>query len=172
MGWRRAARYGMLRIVRLSDTTHKIALGLAFGTLISCTPLVGTHFIQAGFLAYIFRANIFAALMATFIGNPWTFPFMWWAAISFGSFLFTSIGLDAARSVPKDINFHIVWDIMMHEPLRIFLPWFVGSYLFLIILTPVFYFGYYHLVRGAKLARKKARTRKLHRAIKEITGQR
>lgn len=171
MGWRRAVRYAMLRIIRLSDATHKIALGLTFGTLVSFTPFVGTHFIQAGFFAYIFRANVLSALIGTFVGNPWTFPFMWWSAISFGSFLFRLFGLPAEDSLPADINFHVVWEIAKHEPLRIFLPWCLGSYLMGILASPFMYFGFYYLVRAAKAARKKAREHKLHRAVREVTGQ-
>lgn len=171
MGWRRATKYVVLRTIRLSDATHKIALGLTFGTLVSFTPFVGTHFIQAGFFAYIFRANILAALIGTFIGNPWTLPFMWWSAITFGSFLFKLFGLPAKDSLPSDINFHIVWDIITHEPLRIFLPWCVGSYLIWFLIGPLLYFGFYYSVRGAKAARKRAREHKLHRVARQVTGQ-
>lgn len=171
MGWRRATKYVILRIIRLSDATHKIALGLTLGTLVSFTPFLGTHFLQAGFFAYIFRANILAALIGTFVGNPWTLPFMWWAAINFGSFLFKLIGLPARDSLPAEIDFHIVWNIITHEPMRIFLPWCVGSYLLWVCIGPFVYIGFYYAVQGAKAARKKAREHKLHRVAREVTGQ-
>ena len=69
MGWKRTYKYVKFRLVRLSDTTHKIALGLAFGVSVSFTPLLGTHFIQAGILAYLFRANLLSAIIGTFIGG-------------------------------------------------------------------------------------------------------
>ena len=171
MGWLRAVRYTKMRIIRLSDSSHKIALGLSIGTAISFTPIVGTHFIQAGFLGYMFRANFLASLLGTFMGNPWTFPFMWWAAISLGSFLFQLFGFPADVSLPEHVNFPIIWDIIKHQPVRIFAPWFVGGYLLGLLTVPLTYFPFYYTISGAKLARKKARERKIHRLAKGVTGQ-
>ena len=171
MGWLRAARYTKHRIIRLSDTSRKIALGLSIGTGISFTPIVGTHFIQAGFIAYLTRSNFLASLLGTFAGNPWTFPFMWWAAISFGSFLFQLIGLPASTALPDHVSFPIIWEIIKHEPLRIFAPWLVGGYLLGLMSMVITYPAYYQLVKGAKVARKKAKQRKLHKVAKGMTGQ-
>lgn len=176
MGWVRAGTYIKHRVIRLSDSNHKIALGLSFGTAISFTPIVGTHFIQAGILSYIFRGNLIASLIGTFAGNPWTFPFMWWAAISFGSYLFGLLGLPAQDTMPEEVTLSIMWEIIKHEPLRIFLPWAAGGYLLGILSMIVTYPFYFNIVKGAKIARdktrKKARMRKLHKTAKEITGQR
>ena len=92
MGWLRAGKYVKHRVLRLSDSEQKIAAGLAIGTSISFTPIVGTHFIQAGIIAYISRTNILAACIGTFAGNPWTFPFMWWSAIFTGTYIFSLLG--------------------------------------------------------------------------------
>ena len=171
MGWIRACKYAKLRIIRLSDSSQKIALGLAIGAGISFTPLVGTHFIQAGLIAYLLRANILAALIGTFTGTPWTFPFMWWAAMSFGSFLFELIGLPASATLPDEINLTIIWELIKNEPLRIFAPWAVGGYLIAFLSIPLTYPLFFPLIKGAKKARKKAKERNLHRIAKEVTGQ-
>ena len=171
MGWLRAIKYTRLRIIRLSDSSHKIAAGLAIGVSISFTPLVGTHFIQAGLLSYTFRTNFLASLIGTFAGNPWTFPFMWWAAISLGSFLFGVMGLPAGTALPDDMSFSILWEIAKHEPLRIFLPWLLGGYLIALLSWPINYIFFYNVVKGAKSARRKARLRKVHKVAKELTGQ-
>lgn len=172
MGWKRTYKYIKYRLVRLSDSTHKIALGLAIGCGISFTPLVGTHFIQAGFLAYIFRANLLAAIIGTFVGNPWTFPFMWWTAISFGSFLFGVLGLPANTALPEEMNFSILWELITNEPMRIFLPWLLGGYIAAIICVPIAYYIFYRFVGAAKQARSKARLRRVHLTAQEMTGQR
>ena len=171
MGWMRTYKYVKYRLVRLSDSSHKIALGLAFGVAISFTPLVGTHFIQAAFLAYLFGGNLLSAIIGTFVGNPWTFPFMWWASISFGAFLFGLLGLPASASLPDEVNFSILWDLLWHDPLRIFLPWLVGGYLAALICIPIAYSIFYRLVAAAKRARSKARLRKVHKLAREMTGQ-
>ncbi|MFP4314080.1 MAG: DUF2062 domain-containing protein [Alphaproteobacteria bacterium] len=172
MGWKRTYKYIKYRLVRLSDSTHKIALGLAIGCGVSFTPLVGTHFIQAGFVTYILRGNVLAAIIGTFVGNPWTFPFMWWTAISFGSFLFSVIGLPAETALPEEVNFSILWDLITHEPLRIFLPWLMGGYIAAIICAFATYYFFYRIVGAAKIARSKARLRRVHKAAQELTGQR
>lgn len=171
MGWWRAAKYTHHRIVRLSDTSHKIAGGLAIGAAISFSPLVGTHFIQAGAIAYLFRMNIMASFVGTFVGNPWTFPFIWWGSIKFGGYLFTVLGLPAAESLPETINWSVVWDMITNEPLRVFLPWMLGGYILATLVTFPAYLFYYNFVKAAKLARSKARLRRLHKIAMEVTGQ-
>lgn len=171
MGWARACIYTKHRIIRLSDSSQKIALGLAIGVGISFTPILGTHFIQAGLLAYLLRANFLAALVGTFAGNPWTFPFMWWAAISLGSFLFGLFGLPTSAALPDAASFSVIWDLMTSAPLRVFAPWFVGGYLIAIFSIPFTYLLAYKFVSGAKAARRRAREQKLHRLAREVTGQ-
>lgn len=171
MGWMRAIKYTRLRLIRLSDSSHNIALGLSIGVAISFTPLLGTHFIQAGLICYAVRANFISSLIGTFAGNPWTFPFMWWAGISLGSYLFNLFGLPAESALPDDITLGIVWDLIKNDPFRIFAPWFVGGYLLGLMSIAVTYLPFYHMVNGAKIARKKARERGIHRAAKDVTGQ-
>lgn len=171
MGWKRATSYVRHRIIRLADTSKKISAGLAFGAAISFTPLVGTHFIQAGALAYLFRVNVLASLIGTFVGNPWTFPFMWWASISLGSSIFGLLGLPASTALPAQVDFHTLLTIIAHEPLRIFLPWLLGGYLIALCVWPVFYLVFLYIVRAGKAARRKAKIRKVHKVAKEVTGQ-
>lgn len=73
-GWLRTWDYMTHRIKRLPDTPHKIAMGIACGVFVTFTPLFGLHFFVAWFLALLFRGNVFAALLGTFVGNPITFP--------------------------------------------------------------------------------------------------
>ena len=96
MGWVRAFQYTKHRVIRLSDSTHNIALGLAIGAAISFTPILGTHFIQAGFIAYVVRCNFIAALIGTFIG---ILPGTGATAAAFISYA------DAKRKSPRAKNF-------------------------------------------------------------------
>ena len=75
-GWRRGIDYITHRLKRLPDTPHRIALGIAVGVFISFSPLFGLHFLASWWLALVVRANVFAALLGTFFGNPLTFPFI------------------------------------------------------------------------------------------------
>ena len=73
-GLKRTLKYWLHRISRIPDSTYAISAGIAFGASISFTPFVGLHFILAGLLAWVFRANIIASAIGTIVGNPWTFP--------------------------------------------------------------------------------------------------
>ena len=73
-GISRAIEYISIRLMRIPDTPHKISLGMSCGIFASFTPLFGLHFLIAGLLSYLLRANVLASLIGTFVGNPITFP--------------------------------------------------------------------------------------------------
>jgi len=84
-GWYRAARYVIHRIRRLPDPAHRIARGVAAGVYVCFTPFFGLHFVIAALIAWIIRGNILAALLATFVGNPLTFPLIAELSLRLGS---------------------------------------------------------------------------------------
>ena len=86
-GWRRVIEYLSHRIKRLPDTPHRISLGLSFGVFASFSPLFGFHFVLGGLLAYLFSANVFAAILGTFFANPITFPFIATISVKIGNLL-------------------------------------------------------------------------------------
>ncbi len=157
MGWKRACVYAKHRLLRIADTTHSLALGLAIGLGVSFSPLLMTHFIQAAILAFIMRGNAFAAMMGTFFGNPWTFPFIWWASFSLGQFLFGVFGLEGAQGLPDDFSLSIMWDIAKTQPMELFMPWMLGGYIMMFVVIPPAYFMYFQLVRAAKKAKARAK---------------
>lgn len=152
MGWRRMITYTKHRLLRISDTTRNIALGLAIGLGVSFTPLLGTHFIQAAALAYVMRANIVTAMIGTWVGNPYTFPFFWWAGFSFGSFLYSFFGLEGAESIPEVITFSVIYQDFW----SLFMPWMLGGYTLFILSVPPAYFMYFKMVERAKKVREKS----------------
>ncbi len=86
-GWARAFEYVKHRVRRLPDTPTKIRRGIWAGVFVCFSPLFGLHFVFAAIIARLLRGNIFAAIMATFFGNPLTFPAIGYASISLGSWL-------------------------------------------------------------------------------------
>lgn len=89
----RYATYLWRLMVRGHATPHQIALGCAIGVFAACTPLFGIQMLMAASLAYVARANIPAALIATFVGNPFSWPAIWGASYMAGTFV---LGLDPA----------------------------------------------------------------------------
>ena len=84
-GWTRAARYVVHRIRRLPDPAHRISRGVASGVFVCFTPFFGLHFVFATALAWAIRGNILAALLATFFGNPLTFPIIAEVSLEIGT---------------------------------------------------------------------------------------
>ncbi len=99
-GWRRAGVYVAHRLRRLPDPAHRISRGIAAGVFVSFTPFYGLHFLCAGLIAWIMRGNILAALLATFFGNPITFPIIAALSVELGSYL---LGLPPVP-LPKVLN--------------------------------------------------------------------
>jgi uncharacterized protein (DUF2062 family) len=100
-GWYRAARYVIHRVRRLPDPAHRISRGIAVGVFVCFTPLLGLHFLSAAILAWLLRGNILAALLATFFGNPLTFPIIIELSLTLGSWM---LGLPTDVHLPQVIE--------------------------------------------------------------------
>lgn len=98
-GWLRAGQYVLYRLRRLPDQPHKIGRGVASGVFVSFTPLHGFHFLVAAGVAWLIGGNILAALLATFVGNPITFPFIAYAATSLGREIIGAHGVMSPKRI-------------------------------------------------------------------------
>jgi uncharacterized protein (DUF2062 family) len=85
--WSRSARYVFLRLKRLPSSPHRIAVGAALGVFAVFTPFVGVQMIIAGVLAVLMRGSIVASFLASFVGNPLTYPIIWFATFNLGNVL-------------------------------------------------------------------------------------
>jgi uncharacterized protein len=86
-GFKRATRYVIHRMSRLPDDPRRIARGVFAGTLISFLPIPGLQFLAAWGLAAVMRGNVLASLLATFVSNPLTTPFIAVFSVGFGHWL-------------------------------------------------------------------------------------
>ncbi|MEH7827344.1 DUF2062 domain-containing protein [Gemmobacter denitrificans] len=91
-GIRRAVQYVLHRMRRLPDQPHRIARGIFAGTFVNFPPVYGWQMLAAAGLAWIMRGNIIAALLATFISNPLTTPFMAMLCLKLGHWM---LGIEA-----------------------------------------------------------------------------
>ena len=144
-GWYRAAVYILHRVRRLPDPAHRISRGVAAGVFVCFTPLFGLHFISAALLAWLIRGNRLAAVLATFVGNPITFPLIAELSMGLGSrFLGLPIEMhllqvfEAFAGVTSNLwhNFLTIftaetahWDGMSTFYRKVFLPYTVGGIL-------------------------------------------
>lgn len=96
-GWSRAVSYMMHRLRRLPDPPHRIARGIAAGVFVCFTPFYGFHFIIATAIVLVIQGNILAAIIATFFGNPLTFPLIAVVSVDLGSWM---LGLPGGMQLP------------------------------------------------------------------------
>jgi len=82
--WSRSSRYIVYRLRRLSESPHAVALGFAAGVFSAATPLLGTHMVMAALIAWAIGGSIVAAVLGTFVGNPLTYPLLWYATYQIG----------------------------------------------------------------------------------------
>lgn len=155
-GWNRGIRYLHLRLRRLPGSPHSIALGFAFGTLLSFTPLFGFHiFVAVGF-AYVLGGNLLAAALGTAVGNPLTFPIIAAISIRLGN---AFLGHPVDPAAAEDIEARFV--VLQFPELfgNLFLPYLIGG---LLLGLPAAFVGYLVMrpLAAAYQARRAARRRK------------
>ncbi len=135
-GWMRSIRYFGKRVVRLGDSPHAIGLGFACGVAVSFTPFVGFHFFMAALLAYVIRGNLIASAIGTVVGNPLTFPAMWWLSYELGHRI---LGTQPGELLVTGAEGALPW----YDVLPILKPMLIGA----VPLGLVFGFGAYLIVK-------------------------
>ncbi len=180
-GFGRVFRYILLRLTRLKVTPHSAALGFAAGAAISCTPLLGLHFVIALAIAFVTGGSMIAAMLGTAFGNPLTFPLLFAASYWIGDRAFELVdavgggtaglvhptnaqsleeaGAAADRmldATDTGMNHGWLWN-ELHAVWPAFSKMLVGS-------IPLFIFSYlifYFLVRAAVTRYMEARSRRM-----------
>ena len=165
MGWWRLLKYYRARIIRLSATAESIAFNLAGGSAMSLTPFFGIHVFGALGFAWLsgVRMNFIAAMVGTFIGNPWTFPFFLYAEYTLGMWILKIFSVTSPDESEFDTNNIIdqqnegFWNMVTFfwdNFTDIFIPMAIGGSILAVMSFPLYYFLYLYLVRGAQKARK------------------
>ena len=177
-GWRRALDYIVHRLKRLPDTPHNISVGLAMGVFSSFTPFFGFHLVVAGVLAYLFKANIVAALLGTFFGNPITWPFIASFSVNLGqilmgrkvsnfeTFLEQFIGAGEAfwQGVKAIFGYGTSdWDFVLLFLNELLLPYFVGGFFLGGLISLLSYFIFRPIIYAYQTARRKKKTKKFRK---------
>jgi uncharacterized protein len=85
--WARSSRYVVYRLRRLSDSPHAVALGFAVGAFSAATPFLGTHMMMAALIAWLIGGSIVSAVLGTFLGNPLTYPLLWYLTYEAGNLM-------------------------------------------------------------------------------------
>lgn len=188
-GWRRASQYVVHRLRRLPDPAHKISRGIAAGVFASFTPFFGFHFIIAASIAWVLRGNILAALLATFFGNPLTFPVIAAVSMELGTWMlgtppvplhrvgqaFSQASLELWHNMTAPFTDAVAhWDRLADFFSVIFLPYLVGGIVPGMLAAIAAYYLSYPLIvtyQKARDRRKQARSEKKRRRLEALRAE-
>jgi uncharacterized protein len=142
-GFKRQIVYIWHRLRRLPDPPHRIARGVFAGTFVNFPPILGIQMLSAAGLAWAMRGNIIAAVLATFLSNPLTTPFIAYVSLELGHYMLGSHGginlgevYDAFSAAGRDLWHNVTaifgpetahWEGLRQFWREIYLPYFVGS---------------------------------------------
>jgi uncharacterized protein (DUF2062 family) len=115
VSWSRSTRYFRMRVLRLSGTPYAIAAGCAAGVFVSFTPFLGFHIVLTAALAWAIGGNVLAGLLASAIGNPVTYPFIWTGTYEIGQLLLSGQHSNAPAELHQQIaarSFHDIWPLI------------------------------------------------------------
>jgi len=118
IGWRRAARYTWLRLQRVSASPYSVAAGFACGGAIGVTPLLGLQFVLCTVWAWAIGGNVPAALLGTFIANPWTFPLIWLSTYELGRWVLGETEMSAGVEPVSEIDFPAMFETLAHAAMN------------------------------------------------------
>ena len=116
-------------LLHLDDPPRRLALALAVGVFISCTPFWGLQTVLCMLVATIFRLNRAAAITGTWINLPWFAPFVYGAALKIGLLIAPGLRETNAASFelllqnPHALSWATVWSWLRGSSL----PLLVGS---------------------------------------------
>lgn len=148
----RSFSYIRKRILRISATPHKVALGFAIGIFLACSPLFGMHIILAIFFSWVLRANIAAAIIGTVFSNPLTFLLIVMADYKIGYFFLSffsnvdEISLSQIRVLFDGLALSNVSLLFKGAWLSIMRPMILGGTLLGIIFSSLSYIGVYRAI--------------------------
>ncbi|MBK0326391.1 DUF2062 domain-containing protein [Rhodobacteraceae bacterium F11138] len=187
-GWTRAFHYVKHRVRRLPDSPERIARGIWAGVFTTFTPFYTMHFLVAFLVARIVRGNIFAALMATFFGNPLTYVPIGFVSLKTGHFLLgTTFKEHEARSfvgkfidAAGDLKTNFVAMFTGNEPNweglsvfwdQVFYPYMIGGIIPGMITATVCYVVSLPLIRAYQNRRKKVIKKKFQAIRKKAEAE-
>ena len=116
-------------LLRFDDPPRRLAVALAVGVYVSCTPFWGLQTVLAIVVAAVFRLNRAATVLGTWLNLPWFAPIVYGAAIKIGLLVAPGLreadaaSLDLLLSDPGALSWGTVWSWLRGSSL----PLLVGS---------------------------------------------
>lgn len=129
-------RFLKRKIVHDPLPPEDIAAGWALGIFIGCSVPFGVQLIISIPLAMMMRVSKLGATLATFITNPVTIFFIYPAQ----TFIVNKLLFGGSLTFSKLMNMEWTWASVKRLGAEAMASFFLGGFLFAIILTPITYF--------------------------------
>ena len=116
-------------LLHLDDPPRRLAVALAVGVFVSCTPFWGLQTVLAVAVAAAFRLNRAATVLGTWLNLPWFAPIVYGAAIKIGFLVAPGLreadaaSFDLLIGDPGALSWSTVWSWLRGSSL----PLLVGS---------------------------------------------
>jgi uncharacterized protein len=132
----------------LNGEPRELAAAMAIGIFIGVTPTIPFHTLMIIFVCLLTKQNLSAAYLGSWINNPLTLPFLYFAEYEIGKFI---LGMHSVHILSADYSvkaiFELGWEIMY--PLQ------VGGVVLATLFTIPAYFITYHALRSVRERRGK-----------------
>ena len=139
------------QVLRLETSPHAVGLGLATGVFVAFLPVLGVQMLVAVAIAWVGRANVGAAVLGTWAGNPLTWPAMWVGSYLLGLMLLGETGPMTVEELQRTLTGLAETSRLRFDPLSmmdaagkllwpILKPLFVGSLVLGLISGSALYF--------------------------------
>jgi hypothetical protein len=131
IGFIRQSKLMLTRFVRLRGLPEEIAKGIALGIFIGMTPTMGLQMPIALLFAWILKENRLAAVLAVWVTNPLTAPFIYGLEYEVGRRL---LGMSYV-GFPDELT----WESVTQMGWELLAPLWLGGILFGLLLAPAAY---------------------------------
>ena len=150
-GIRRWIRLNHLKLKRINDTPKNIARGVALGVFLGIFPTFGLGLLLALLFSWLFKMNKPAAVIGSFIMNPYTSLFFWAASYVLGAMLL-GMSWDQAWGAFKSLNGSVFREgsiLRMDETLKstlellakgVLLPYLLGNFILSVVGAALSYY--------------------------------
>ena len=157
------------RFLKLRGSPREIALGVALGSFFAIMPFFGFQIALSVFFAALFGWNKISAAMATWISNPFTYPFIYSFTYLIGSKI---VGTQKPLGLPDDAGLSFV-SKMVHKAPEIFVSLTVGGVLVGLPLAVISYYLSYGVIHRYQERHKKKKGKfQLKQGIKKFKKKR
>jgi len=111
---KRMFRFWYLKLLRIRDNPHNVAMGLSLGVFVGCLPIIPLQTVTALVLAFLLRCSKLAAALGTWITNPLYAPFVYYGMYLLGR---TIIPVGKKEFEPEELTLlnivNLGWDFLL-----------------------------------------------------------